>query len=460
MREPHKEGYHLAYKFRLYPNRDQQEYFNKCFGCTRFVYNYFLNERIKAYTKTKEHIKKLVVNEEGEPILDESGKRQYEEVSNPEYDPQARSMTFYDTSKALTRLKKETVDEEGHKWLYDADSTALVYALRHLDSAYQNFFRRVKQGGDLGFPKFKSRYNSNQSFTTAKPTVEDNAIVLNKIGRIKAKIHREVKGEIIAATISRNAAGQYYAAIKVKDADIEPLPTKNEEVGITLGLKKWITTSDGQVYVMPEKIKQLEKKLAKEQRKLSRKVGARKGETPSENYKKQKLRVARIQNKIANIRESTTHEATRDIVNNYGVVITREMNPKNMFENDTPVKEKLPRKVQQKMNRAIASANFAEVNRQLAYKSQWAKRAFVELPSDVPTAQVCNHCGYKHVMLIKDLRAEWTCPNCGLVHDRKYNGAKNVLEAGMDVLHNEEESFVMQARKQKKVLESKNNSSC
>ena len=88
-------------------------------------------------------------------------------------------------------------------------------------------------------------------------------------------------------------------------------------------------------------------------------------------------------------------------------------------------------------------------------KSQWAKRAFVELPSDVPTAQVCNHCGYKHVMLIKDLRAEWTCPNCGLVHDRKYNGAKNVLEAGMDVLHNEEESFVMQARKQKKVLESK-----
>ena len=443
-----EQGFRLSYKFRLYPTPEQAAYFNTNFGCCRYVYNHFLAERIAAYERTRETLRKPIVDEEGRFITDDKGKTVYEDVPNEKYVPGSKPMSFYDTSKALTRLKKENVDEEGHKWLYDADATALVYALRHLDSAYQNFFRRMKQGGNPGFPRFKSRNNSRQSFTVADCKIGENYVVLAKIGKVKARIHREVEGTIVSASISRNAAHQYFISINVKEAEIPSLPAKDNEVGITMGLKKWVTTSDGEVFERPDTEK-LRKKLAREQRKLSRKVGAGKGEIPSNNYEKQKLKVARLQNRIANIRSNATHDLTREIVDSYGMIATRDMGAAELVKQDSKATKDLPRKVKRSMNRATADANFAEINRQLAYKALWGGRTFVEVPKDTPTAQVCAACGHKNVVLAQDLRSEWTCPECGAAHDRKYNGAVNVLEAGRDLLAKTEDSFAMKAKKDK-----------
>lgn len=447
-KDTQEQGFRLSYKFRLYPTPEQISYFNINFGCCRYVYNHFLAERIAAYERTQETLRKPVIDEEGRFVTDEQGKTVYKDVPNEKYVPGSKPMSFYDTSKALTQLKKTTVDEEGHKWLYNADATALVYSLRNLDKAYQNFFRRVKQGGNPGFPKFKSRNSSHQSFTVANCKVGENYVVLAKIGKVKAKIHREVQGTIVSGSISRNAAHQYFIAINVKEADIPALPSKGNEVGITLGLRKWVTTSDGEVFERPD-IEKLRKKLAREQRRLSRKVGAKKGENASQNYKKQKLRVACLQKRIADIRSNATHNLTRKIVNSYGVIATRDMETAKLFKQDSKATKDLPRKVKHRMNQATADANFAEINRQLAYKSLWGGRTFVEVPKDVPTAQVCTVCGHKNVVLAQDLRSEWTCPECGAVHDRKYNGAFNVLEAGRDLLAKTEDSFVMKAKKDK-----------
>ena len=180
------QGFRLSYKFRLYPTPEQERYFAVNFKCVRYVYNYFLDARMKAYQAYKE-------------------------------DPQnCRPMSLFDTTKALTALKKKALDRSGKAWLKQADSTALVYALRNLDNAYQNFFRRVKTGeGKPGFPKFKSRNASVQSFTVSNLKVLDEGfVVLAKVGAVKARIHREVKGTIVSGTISKNAAGQYYIAIK------------------------------------------------------------------------------------------------------------------------------------------------------------------------------------------------------------------------------------------------------
>lgn len=429
VREPREEGRRLSYKFRLYPNKEQERYFSINFGCCRYVYNHFLAARIDAYERTKKTLKELKVDENGEPVIEE-GKRVWEEVPNPKYDPNAKAMTFYDTSKALTALKSSTVDEEGRKWLYDADSNALLYALRHLDNAYNAFFRRVKQGGKPGFPKFKSRY-SRQAFTVKGCGFKIGAgfVKLPKIGKVKAKIHREVEGKIVSATISRNAAGQYYVAVNVKEAPEIQAEHAEGAVGITMGIERWIVTSDGEVIDLPGRLSKLQRKLAREQRRLSRKVGARHGEKPSANYLKQRRKVASLQNRIANVRNNATHAATRHLVDGYGVVCSRDMGSRSMMQGEKARSWKL--------NRAIANGNFAEVNRQLEYKAGWAGREFVLVPETTPTAQTCRKCGYKETRLADDLRQEWTCPECGTVHDRKYNGARNVLDAGLEILEAE-----------------------
>lgn len=425
-------GRRLSYKFRLYPNDEQRRFFAVNFGCCRYVYNHFLEARIAAYEKTREKVSVPVLDEDGRHVVGEDGRWVFEEHENPDYDPAAKPMTYYDTTKALTSLKKSTVGEDGRRWLYDADATALCYALRHLDAAYKNFFRRVKAGQKPGFPKFKSRGAGTQSYTTASCKVEEDCVTLPKIGRVKAKVHRPVEGEIVSATVSLNPAGQYHVAVNVKEApDLAFPPPTCGAVGITMGIERWIVTSDGEVIDLPDSIARLQKRLAREQRRLSRKQGARKGERASSNYLKQRRRVARLQNRIANIRSNATHEATRRLVDAHSAVCTRDMASQSMMKGEKARDWKL--------NRAIANANFAEVNRQLAYKAAWAGRDFALVAKECPTAQTCASCGHKEPTVADDLRQEWACPECGAVHDRKYNGAKNVLDAGLELLREREE---------------------
>ena len=200
-------------------------------------------------------------------------------------------------------------------------------------------------------------------------------------------------------------------------------------------------TSDGQVMDLPERIERLQRRLAIAQRDLARK------EPGSQNYLRQKRKVARINERIADVRKAATHNATRELVNGYGTIAARQMGSKDMQQHGSAATKDLPRKVKKMLNRKMIDGNFAEFNRQLAYKSAWANRSFVEVPGDTPTAQVCSRCGHEELVLARDLRPAWTCPECGAKHDRKANGAQNVLEAGKDILAKQERSFVTKAKK-------------
>lgn len=193
----------------------------------------------------------------------------------------------------------------------------------------------------------------------------------------------------------------------------------------------------------------MEKKLAREQRRLSRK------QIGSANYQKQKIKVARIHNRIANARSYSMHNLTRQLVDGNGIIVSRDMSVSRMLQNRDS-KKKLPKGVKRRINRALLDAGFSEINRQLAYKAEWGGRTFVLVDGDYPTTQVCSTCGYKHKVLIKDFQSTWTCPECHAVHDRKYNAAENVLQAGVDILNERESSYVsIETSKMRKSREAK-----
>lgn len=475
-------GVRLAYKFRIYPTAEQRDAIEQNIDASRFVYNHYLRTRMEAFERTQQEVRrpKPALDEQGNVQHDEEGREVWErnkdgkvvyhKVPNPGYDPKAKAMSMFDTSKDLTRLKKELVDEGGTSWLKAADATALIYALRNLDAAYQNFFRGLKKGQDVGFPKFKSRKNPVQTYKSgnvklagcdlddgkAEAAVAEipspvpdgwdladvrwDGIVLPKIGKVKARVHRIPEGTFVNCTVERKASGKYYASINVKEHELpEPQPADGE-VGITFGASHWAVTSDGQVVDLPEQIAKLQRRKAIAQRDLARK------EPGSANYRKQKAKVARYDEKIAEARKAATHNLTRELVDGYGLIAARQMNSKEMQQHESAATKSLPRKVKKMLNRRTADGNFAEFNRQLAYKSAWANRAFVEVPGDTPTAQVCSRCGHEELILAKDLRPTWTCSECGAKHDRKANGAVNVLEAGKDILSQQEQSYVSKAK--------------
>lgn len=452
-------GYRQSYKYRIYPTAEQQEIMNQNFGCCRFVYNYYLRQRINAYERTQETLRRPKIvpgtedDEKPEYVRDQNNHVVYEDVANKNYDPAAKPMSMFDTSKDLTKLKKELVDEDGHAWLKDADAVALIYSLRNLDAAYQNFFRGIKRGQNIGFPRFKSKNDSHQAYKTKpKAVIELNketgelvvaAFSLPKIGVVKTKVHRQPEGDIVAASVSRTPSGKWYLSVNVKGVEKSSLPSSFKEVGLTYGISTWVSGSDGSKFDLPEQLKRLEKRLAREQKKLSRM------EVGSNNFRKQKLRVARANERLANVRADATHKLTKGLVDEYGMIASREMSTQDMMQHQGAATKDLPRKVQEYMNRQFANGNFFEINRQLAYKSEWAGRAFALVDGKTPTAQVCKDCGYVAEELIADLKPEWVCPECGAVHSRKYNGAVNVLEAGKDQLRKTEDSYVSKAKKAK-----------
>ena len=269
------QGIQLSYRYRIYPTPEQEKALAFEFDACRYVYNHFLHLRTESWERTQKTLRRPKLAPGADPnarhpeyVKDSNGKTVWEEYVNESYDPEAKSMGST-PSKMLTALKNSCLDEDGNLWLKQADSTALGYSTMNLDAAFDNFFRGRKKGQNIGYPRFKRRFDSAQSYKT--------------------------------------------------------------QGGQLLG-----TYPDG---------------------------------------------------------------------------------------------------------------NFFEFNRQLAYKSAWANRAFVEVPNDTPTAQVCSRCGHEELVLAKDLRPKWTCHECGAQHDRKANGAQNVLEAGLDILAKQERSFVTKAKK-------------
>ena len=260
-----------GFKYRIYPNASQRDQIARTLGCCRFVYNRALDVKKSAYAKT------------------------------------GKTVSWAELSRMLPAWKRDSETS----WLAQADSMALQQSVRDLDRAYKNFFRRVREGGKPGFPKFKSRRHSRQSYrTNGGKVVDRNHIALPKLGTVRAKVSRPPQGRFMSVTVSLDAAGRYFATFLCTDVPTKDTPATDRKVGIDLGVETLATLSDGRKIGNPRHLKKYERKLAREQRRLSRRKGTRRGEKPSGRYLKQRKRVARIHAKIADARTDTLHKVT------------------------------------------------------------------------------------------------------------------------------------------------------
>lgn len=359
-----------AYKYRIYPNKEQELYFAKTFGCTRFIYNKMLADRIKSYEENKD--------------LD---------IKQVKYPTPAQ-------------YKKE------FEWLKEVDSLALANAQINLDKAYKNFFRDKS----VGFPKFKSKKSNRFSYTTNNQNgtiyIDGNYIKIPKLkSKIKIVLHRKFKGLIKSVTISKTPSNQYYISILVDTENIQ-LPKNDNKIGIDLGLKEFAITSDGEIFSNPKWLRKTEKKLKKAQRSLSRKT---KG---SNNRNKARLKVAKLHQKIANQRKDFLHKISNYITNENQVIVIEDLKVKNLMQNHNLAK-------------AISEVSWSEFRTMLTYKCKWKGRELIIAPSNYASSQLCSNCGNKSSQT-KDLSCRtYVCSVCGMVMDRDINASKNLLKLAM-----------------------------
>lgn len=360
-----------AYKFRIYPDNEQAYFINNCINSCRYVFNWALEQEKNEYETNKKMIGK------------------------------------YGLNKKLTELKQDKI------WLYETPNQSLQYSIENLDNAYKHFFRRCKKGETPGYPKFKSRFNPVQSFRFINSYHifwDRNTIKIPKLkSEINAIFDRKVEGKLRTATISRTNTNKYFISILIDDG-LEP--TKQIEydetntIGIDLGIKDFATLSNGEKIDNPHILKNLEIKLAKEQRKLSRK---KKG---SSNYNKQKIKVARVHEKIANQRSDFQHKLSRKLVNENAAIALEDLKIKNMVKN-------------RHLSKCISDASWGEFKTQLVYKAEWAGKTILKINTFAPSSKTCSICGYKYVDLSLSER-NWICPECNTNHDRDINAAINI----------------------------------
>lgn len=367
-----------AYKFRFYPNKEQQILINKTFGCVRFVYNKMLEERIEIYEKYKDN--------------DEELKKQ--KLPTP------------------AKYKKE------FEWLKEVDSLALANAQMNLQTAYKNFFRDK----NIGFPKFKSKKKNRQSYTTNNVNnsirIKDKTIKLPKLGWVKIKMHRQIpENQIIkSCTISHTPSGKYYISILVEfEKEIQRvIPKKENVLGLDMDMKNLYTDSQGIKAEYPKFYRKSLDKLKREQRKLS------KMEKSSNNRSKQRIKVARLHEKVANQRKDFLHKKSKELANKYDAIVIEDLNMKKMSQCLN-------------LGKSVSDNAWGMFTTFLKYKLEDLGKQLVKIDKWFPSSKTCYECGYINNELQLSDR-EWICKSCGNVIDRDYNAAKNIRNEGIKLL--------------------------
>lgn len=357
-------------KFRIYPNKEQQNLINQTLGCCRLVYNIGLEMRSKAF---------------------KSGEK----------------VNYSKTCAMLTEIKRN--DE--FSFLRDADSVALQQSLRDLDQGFTNFFqKRVRH------PRFKSKHNNHQSYRTISRNnnirIVGKYIKLPKLGYVKIKQSMEV-GHINNATIERTPTGKYFVVLNV---DFEPEVKQNNGgfIGIDVGIKEFYSDSNGNVVSNPKFLEKSSRKLCREQRRLSRKKRG------SNNRNKQRLRVAKVHEKITNQRDDFLQKISTMLISENQVICIEDLKIKNMVRNH-------------KLARCISSVSWGKFFNMLEYKANWYGNEIIKVPTMYPSSQTCSCCEYKNP-LVKNLAIrKWECPNCHTKHDRDTNASINILNKGLSI---------------------------
>ena len=363
-----------GYKYRIYPNKNQRTLINKTLGCRRFVYNHFLA------------------------------------VRRDEWQSNHKSIGYVQTSAMLTDLKRRPE----FVWLNEADSMALQEALKDLETSYKNFFEKRAR-----YPRFKSKHAHAKSFRTRNQNngirIEGARIRLPKIGAVKAKLSRPFDGRILHATVTRIAADKYFVSLCVEvaatDINVRSVPARAEGIGLDVGIKDFCVDSNGVHVEGPRPLKKLARKLVRAQRRLSRKM------KKSNNRQKARIRLARIHEKITNIRRDFLHKLSTKVVIENQVIAVEKLRTKNMVKNHH-------------LASAILDAGWAEFFRMLEYKTYWYGAVFIAV-DPAYTSQTCSVCGEIN-KAVKNLGIRaWGCPVCGAPHDRDENAAKNILERAL-----------------------------
>lgn len=381
-----------GFKYRIYPNKTQQEQIELMFKSKRFVWNYFLN-----INKHRLHKHKKV-------------------------------LSFYQMSSLLTILKKKNI------WLKQCEKSVLQNTLK---SQYQTFLKFFKK--ECGFPKFKSYKNNYQSckinFTkttaggnirikekevqytfTGKYKKQNCKIQIPKLNDIKIAYSRQYQGRIVSSTLLQDTDGKYYISLCCIDISQENKNKTGAVVGVDLGIKEFATTSDNEIIDNPKFYRKYENKLIKSQRKLSK---HKKG---GKNRNKQRLKVNKYHKKIYNCRLDFLQKLSNKLINDYDMICMENLNVNGMLKNH-------------KLAKSIADASFFEFNRELEYKSKWYGKIYQQIDTFYPSSQICSRCGNQDKQT-KDLGVRiYICLVCGLIIDRDYNASINILNEGLRLLN-------------------------
>ena len=380
-----------GFKYRIYPTESQKQMMEQTFGNVRFVYNHFLNMR------------------------------------SEEWKNDHKSICYNKTSSLLTDLKKE----EEYSWLNLSDSMALQESLRDLDRAFQNFFKKNND-----YPVFHSKHEK-QSYRTRNQNnsirIEGNRLILPKIGKVKIKLSRQIQGRILNATVSRTKTSKYFVSLCCEYEE-ELKANSGGVIGIDVGIKEFYTDSNGTVANNPKYLANYDKKLLKEQKKLSHMIEMnidhytsnrvpvyKKPLSECKNIQKQRVKLARIHEKISDCRSDLLHKASTTLVKENQIIAVENLNVKGMIRNHY-------------LARSINDVSWSEFHRLLECKAKEYDSVFIKVPRFYASSQTCHVCGYKNA-LVKDLKIrKWTCPVCGSRHDRDYNAAINILNEALEIL--------------------------